>query len=538
MGLIQNIDKLLKFDRENTGFELLEREEGTPEVFGKWSDTLHEDKSKFRRIPPSIDETERYLREQFSADVNKDLILRRIVVCGEIGALVVYMNGMADDAKINDFILRPLMQLEVNALDQLTDAEDGACDLLLRSVIQISEASIEKDAGAVNDGIMDGMTALFIDGENECILLDTHGFEKRSIGAAENEKVVFGPKESFTESLRTNITLIRRLIHTEDLVVELKSSGGENNTRLALIYREGRTDPALVAEVKRRLAQVSTKSVLGSGTVEQMIEDRSFLPIPQTLSTERPDRASSHILSGCVCIITEGSPLATVLPVTLFSLMSSPEDIYMRKPLGNLLRFVRYAGALISIVLPGYFLALAMYHQGSLTTEVLSTVIASRRMVFEPIAVEMILLLLVFQLIREAGLRVPGSIGQAIGIIGGLIMGQAAVAANLASTVVLIIVALSGLGNFCIPDYSTQIAAAYFRMALVLAAWLGGMLAMAAALQLGAALIASKKSFGVPFLAPFAPKTASKRPTILRGDIGGSTRAEDQFNTSDDLRTV
>lgn len=143
---------------------------------------------------------------------------------------------------------------------------------------------------------------------------------------------------------------------------------------------------------------------------------------------------------------------------------------------------MRYAGILISLLLPGYFVALALYHQGLLSTEVLSTVIQSRKMVFEPLPFEMLLLLFVFQLIREAGMRVPGSIGQAIGVIGGLILGQAAVAANLASSVMLIIVALSGLGNFCVPDYSTQIAASYFRIAFVIAAWLGGLLGLAAAL--------------------------------------------------------
>ncbi|MBQ1817081.1 MAG: spore germination protein, partial [Clostridia bacterium] len=165
--------------------------------------------------------------------------------------------------------------------------------------------------------------------------------------------------------------------------------------------------------------------------------------------------------------------------------------------------------------------SLALYHQGILSTEVLSTVVASRRMVFEPIGAELILLLIIFQLIREAGQRVPGSIGQAIGIIGGLIMGQAAVSAHLASSVVLIIVAASGLGNFCIPDYRTQLAASYIRLAFVVSAWLGGLLGMTSALIVMLARLASIESFGMPYLAPLSPKRRAARPALFRGPITG-----------------
>ena len=239
-------------------------------------------------------------------------------------------------------------------------------------------------------------------------------------------------------------------------------------------------------------------------------------------------------MRGSVALIADGSPFAIIVPITLASLMSSPEDVYLRKPLGDVIRIVRYIGVLLSLLLPGYFIALALYHQGLLSNEVLNTVIQSRQMVFLPIAAEMVMLLLVFQLIREAGMRVPGSIGQAIGIIGGLILGQAAVAANLASSVILIVVAVSGLGNFCIPDHSSQIAASYFRIAFVIAAWLAGLLGLTCAFVIFIAYLANLKSFGVPFLAPYAPKTYNKRPFILRGRIGMHHRAEDYMNTHSD----
>ena len=521
-GFTDRLDKLFRFDVEDQGFELLETERGEPDPTVFWTEK-EAPKRESGAFPKGIDDAYAIWKRLFSADINRDLALRRFTVGGKRDALAVWMNGMASDQKINEFILKPLMT-----------ADKTDTDSLVSSVIRIGELSFSSDPEEIKNGVMDGLTALFLDGDEACLLLETHGYEKRSIGAAQNEQTVRGPKESFTECLKTNVTLIRRILHVDDLIVETRPAGCKNNVRLALVYRGGVTNRRLVNEVKRRLAKVKLYGITSSGVTEQLIEDSGLFPLPQILSTERPDRAASHVMNGRVCVLVEGSPEALVMPITLFTLMNSPEDVYMRRPIGTLIRLVRYAGALVSVLLPGYFLALALYHQGMLTTEVLSTVIASRRMVFEPIGAEMLLLLFIFQLIREAGLRVPGGIGQAIGIIGGLIMGQAAVSAHLASSVVLIIVAASGLGNFCIPDYSTQIAAAYFRIAIVIAAWLAGLMGMLSAALLAVMLLSGMKSFGVPYLSPFAPRTYSRSPLIVRGRIGARTRADDALNTENE----
>lgn len=462
-------------------------------------------------IPASVDEAERVIKGRLFPSDESDLILRRFLIGGRLPALAVYMNGLAVDAKINECVLRPLMRL-------------GDRELTLRhlaqSAVEIAEVRFESDINKAASAVMDGMTALIVEGENECLLLETRGYEKRAVGEAQNEKTVRGPKASFTEDLRTNVTLIRRGIKREDLTVKLLTARSKDGASLAVVYREGFTSPKLVGKVMERL-ESAKPTVTAGGVAEQLLEDAPLLPVPQTLVTERPDRAVSHIMNGRVCVIAEGSPEAVIVPVTLSSLMNSPEDVYLKPPLGSLIRLVRYAGALVSVVLPGYFLALALYHQGLMTTEVLGTVIASRKMVFEPIGAEILLLLFIFQLIREAGLRVPGGIGQAIGIIGGLIMGQAAVSAHLASSVVLIVVAGAGLGNFCIPDHALQLSAAYLRVAVVAAAWLGGLLGMTAVLLTALLRLSSLECFGVPFIDPFVPKTFSERPPLIRGIITG-----------------
>ncbi len=290
-------------------------------------------------------------------------------------------------------------------------------------------------------------------------------------------------------------------------------------------------NPSLLKEVERRLDGISTNDTLSIGKLEQLMEDVSWLPLPQMLKTERPDRAAHAILDGRLAILIEGCPFAGVLPITLSSILESGEDADLRQPVGTVVRCIRAIGALISVFLPGYFLALALHHPGQLSSEILETVIASRAMVFLPLWVEMIFLLLIFQLVREAGLRVPGAIGQAIGIIGGLLLGQAAVSANIVSTVVLIIVALSGLGNFAIPDYSAQVSISYYRIGLCLAATAGGLLGVAAAALSMTAVLANHKSFGVPFLTPFAPVAKHSGGLFYRAAYRSEARTSDWSNS-------
>ena len=484
--------------------------------------------------PPSnvLDENENRLRYEYHSAVNPDVLFRRFKLGGEIPALAVCINGMASSVQVNDFILRQgmvpgCMQGAVG---------DGRAQFAADNVFAQVEAPLSSDWAEIKKAISEGRTAVFIDGETQVVLMDTRGFERRSVSIPQNEKVIRGPQEGFNENLRTNITLLRRIIKTDDFVCEFKNAGGKNNVMLAIAYRADIVNPALLKEVKSRLDAIDTHEILDGGTLEQLTERHTLTPIPQTLRTERPDRTAAHIMQGHVAVLCEGSPAANVMPATLFSLMASSEDSYMRRPLGTVLRVVRYAGAAVSIVLPSYFIAVSLYHQGMISTEVISTIIASRQMVFLPLPLEMLFLLWVFQLLREAGIRVPGSVGQAIGIIGGLILGQAAVAANMVSTVVLIIVALAGMGNFTIPDYSLQIAAEYVRLFLVLLSWAGGLLGLAIGILLTGAWMASLKSYGVPFLTPVAPKTYSYRPAILRGRVTQAGSASDEMNTKEGAR--
>ena len=362
------------------------------------------------------------------------------------------------------------------------------------------------------------------------MLLDTRGYACRGVDTAQNESTVIGPAEAFHENLRISVTLLRRILRRADFVCEFRAAGSKNNVKLALCYLGGVCSEALLQEVRRRLSKVQTDVLLSAGTLGQRIEDSPLSPVPQTLLTERPDRAAAAVMAGKVVLLVEGSPQALVLPVTLSGLLLTAEDSYLRRPVGSVLRFVRLFGASVSVFMPAYFLALAFHHQGLLSSDILSTVIASRKLVFLPMGAEMIFLLLVFQLVREAGIRVPGAVGQTVGIIGGLILGQAAVSANFVSTVALIIVALTGLGNFVIPNYDLQLAVAYYRVGLCLLAISGGLLGLSCGCMAALILLCDQKSFGVPFLSPFAPKTVAREPLFYRGTVRGHGTAEDDMN--------
>ena len=524
MKILDTIGRALRFDEPDGRFELLETERGEPSFFHGRNQPPKGETPDERSVPGSLREGRRRLGAAFLGDVNKDLVLRAFRFCGSVDALAAFLNGMADGTGISEHVLKRAMEAP------LPSGGRSLVDHALRSVFSLQEAEKTDRWAQVEGAILEGRTAVLLSGAHEAILLDTRGYACRGVGTAQNESTVLGPAEAFHENLRISVTLLRRVVRRADFVCEFRDIGSKNNVKLALCYLGGVCSEALLQEVKKRLDGVKADLLLSAGTLGQRIEDRPLSPVPQTLLTERPDRAAAALMGGKAVVLVEGSPQALILPVTLSGLLLTAEDSYLRRPAGSILRFVRLFGAAVSVLMPAYFLALAYHHQGLLSSDILSTVISSRKLVFLPMGAEMIFLLLVFQLVREAGVRVPGAVGQTVGIIGGLILGQAAVSANFVSTVALIIVALAGLGNFVIPNYDLQIAVACYRVALCLLALTGGLLGLCCGVMAALALLADQKSFGVPFLAPYAPKTVAREPLFFRGAVTGQGRAQDDMN--------
>lgn len=481
----------------------------------------------------SVSENLDRLRKEFKTPANEDLYIREFKINERTNAAVVYIAGMADKNVINDFILRPVMMSDRLAAME----EECAVNFIYNYVLTVN--LIRKTDDLVNTVITDmlnGFAALFVDGCTECLLIDCKGYEKRSVDKPSTETDIRGAQEGFTENLRTNITLIRRIVRNKNLITENISVRSTNNLTCVLMFVDGIANPRLIDEVRRRIKSVNADIISSDGMLEQLIEDNPFTIFPQVLSTERPDRAASFLLEGQAVVVTEGSPFAFAVPVTLFHLYHTSEDANLRWQFATAFRFIRILGILSSALLPGLYLALTLFHREMIPTELLVSIARAKESIPFPSLIEVLVMEISFEVIREAGIRVPGVIGPTLGIIGALILGQAAVAANLVSPVLIIIVAVTGLGNFAIPNYSFATSIRVLRFLFVFVGCTAGFYGIAAAMAIILANMCHLKSFGVPFLSPVAPRTGRSSDLNVRQPIWMQKQRADYFNVTDRRR--
>lgn len=358
--------------------------------------------------------------------------------------------------------------------------------------------------------LMLGNCALFVDTLNFAFDIEVKGFKQRSVDKPENEVVVKGPHEAFVENIRTNTSLIRRIVNNENLIIENLEVGKITKTKCAVCYMKNITNSDLVNEVKYRLNNLEVDSLLSAGELEQLIVDSNALGIPQMLATERPDKATKYLLKGRVVVIVNGTPYGIIMPAILIDFLTSPEDTNLKVNFANFLRGLRFLAAFITLLLPGLYVAITSFHQEILPTGLLYSILASRENVPFPIILEILLMEISFELIREAVLRVPSAIGSTIGIVGALVIGDAAVSAGIVSPVLIIVIAITGIASFAIPDYSFGFHLRYFRFIFILLGFMAGFLGIALGLFVYISLVCSLRSFGVSYTTPFAPATNSK----------------------------
>ena len=251
-------------------------------------------------------------------------------------------------------------------------------------------------------------------------------------------------------------------------------------------------------------------SLLSSGQLEQLIVDDNQLGIPEILSTERPDKTAKYLLQGRVIVLVNGSPYSLIMPATLIDFMSSPEDTNLKPYFANFLKTLRFISCIITLLLPGLYVAVTSFHQEILPTELLYSILSTREIVPFPVIFEIIIMEVSFELIREAGLRVPSPIGPTIGIVGALVLGQAAVSANIVSPILIIIVALTGIASFAIPDFSFGFHLRFFRFVFIILGYIAGFLGISMGILVYVSILCNVRSFGIPFMVPFAPATNSK----------------------------
>ena len=469
-------------------------------------------------VSSSLEDNKRYLEKIYSLPKNKDIILREFYIALEtpLKAFVLFIDGLADKEIINNSILKPLMVL----LDEETEIEGNeAATYIKEHLLPGHDVLALEKYRQILDFVNYGNTAIFIEGCAQCLVIETKGWDRRSVGKPEVEQVIMGPHEAFNETLRSNTALIRKALRNENLITEMVKVGSRNKIDVAIMYLEDLTNPQLVAEVKRRIASIDTDYVGVSGVLEQFIEDEPFRLSPQILTTERPDRVVSFLVEGHITVIIDGGPQALIVPATIFSLLHSSEDYYLRMPYGNFLRILRVFALFIAILTPSIYVSIVTFHQEMIPTELLLAIAASRATVPFPTIFEVFAMEFAFELIREAGVRVPGVIGNTIGIVGALILGQAAVQAGIVSPILIIIIAITGLASFAIPNYSISFSFRGRRFIFTILAAFFGFFGIAGGLFLFLLSLVNMKSFGVPFLAPVSPKTKTGPDVVLRGPV-------------------
>lgn len=493
------------------------------------------EKGKKSDISSMLSENLNFIKEKFSVPTNGDIVIREfdiIVKDKAIPAFMVFIDGMVDRKVVNSDILQPLMML--SSLDIKSQAKDIA-EYIKGNILphnQIKEVSEHQD---VVDDVNFGGCGIYIEGLSVAFTADVKGWQARGVERPNTELVIRGPQEGFNESLRGNTSLIRKRLKDENLIVENLQIGRRSKTPCSMLYIKDIANDSLVKEVRRRLKKIKVDHILDTGELEQFIEDNPFLPTPQVLATERPDRVSAMLAEGRVAIIMNGSPFVIVVPITNQDLAHAAEDNYLRFPYANLLRIVRVGAVFMSLLLPGIYIAITDFHHEMIPTDLLLAIASARERVPFPAIVEVLIMEVSFELIREAGIRIPGPIGPTLGIIGALILGQAAVAANIVSPILIIIVAVTGIGSFAIPNFSAGFAFRILRFAFILLAASAGFLGITTGIFLIALWFVNAKSFGVPYVSPFAPRTSgSFVENVLKAPVWKQEKRPDYMNVKKD----
>ncbi|MEC0246811.1 spore germination protein [Paenibacillus chitinolyticus] len=414
--------------------------------------------------------------------------------------LLVYIEGSVDRNDLQQSVLKVILD------DRFVQGEENlAGNLFDRKMLPADrQKTLLTMTDALQD-ILEGSAVLLLDGESRMMSFGLSSYIKRQVDEPNSETVIRGPREAFVESIQDNLSMLRKRLRTHSFKCAEQIIGTKTRTRVITAYLEDVCSPALVKEVVRRLADIEIDSVMGSSYLEEFIEDNPYSPFPQLQYTERPDVVAAALLEGRIAIIVEGTPIVVMAPTTLFMMMQSAEDYYQRFWAGSWIRWIRYVFLFVSLLLPSFYIAVTTFHPETIPERMLITIASSREVVPFSAFVEALIMEVFFEALREAATRIPKSVGQAVSIIGALIIGTAAVQAGIASAAMVIIVSLTGIASFIIPHYDLGLSFRLLRFPIMILAGGFGLVGIACAMILIYIHLTELKSFGIPYLSPVVP---------------------------------
>ncbi|HIQ98814.1 MAG TPA: spore germination protein [Candidatus Scybalocola faecavium] len=453
------------------------------------------------------------LMEKLYADC-ADVVKRRMAV-GEnhFPVYIIYMDTMINRDLVETDIFKSL----IYSLGPVPAR--GALEYILDYGMITADVARETDLNKALKNMMSGDTLMFVDGADSVLVINSKGYPNRGVQAAESEITVHGPKDSFTESVRFNTVLVRRRIKDHRLKTVQIVKGTRSKTDIAIMYVEDLAQQDVLTELKSRMDAFEIDGIFDSGSLEQLLEKEWYSPFPQFQTTERPDKTASALLEGRVAVLADNSPQALLLPAVAGCFYQASDDYYNRWGIAAFTRMIRYIASVLAFILPGLYIAVAAFHPEVFPTSLALSFAASRQGVPFPLAVEVILMELAFEVLREAGIRLPGAMGGTLGIVGGLIIGQAAVDANIVSPIVVIIVALTALCAFTIPNEAFASAFRLVKFYLIFLSMFLGIFGFVLGVLTLLVHLASLDSFGVPYMMPFTASEVN----------GGSDRKDGIF---------
>ncbi|WP_152393180.1 spore germination protein [Paenibacillus guangzhouensis] len=444
---------------------------------------------------------------------SNDIVIRQFQIGSGLDVAIIFMDGLADAASINNFIIESMM------LDYPKEGFAGTNPLtLLKSrVLTVGDLKEVTDYETLMNFLLSGDAILLLNGYTKGLVICVKGWEHRSVTEATTETIIRGSKEGFIENIRTNTAMIRRRIKSHNLWLENMQIGKVTKTNVSIMYIKGIANDKAVMEVRERLNRIQIDGILESGYIEQMIQDNSATPFPTMFNTERPDVVAADLLEGRIAILIDGTPFVLIVPAVFIQFFQAAEDYYHRIDFSSLLRILRMISFFIALAGPSLYIAITTFHQEMLPTDLLVNLVAQREGVPFPAFIEAIVMEVTFEILREAGVRMPRAIGSAVSIVGTLVVGTAAVDAGMVSAAMVIVVSITAISNFVFPSTDMAISIRILRFPLMMLAATFGLLGIVAGIIALLLHLCSLRSFGIPYMSPFSPLVPSDlKDTLIR----------------------
>ncbi|WP_419885970.1 spore germination protein [Paenibacillus sp. B-A-8] len=465
-------------------------------------ETSAQENRPLKPLDSSLKSNISFIRQVFGED--SDLIVRNFKVYGRYDAAIIFFSSVVDQNQIQNYVLKPLMNVSSDPSEIPEDLKDLA-DYIWSMTVQVTQGNRTKDLNTLASILLEGNVVLLIDEMDQALYFNLRKIEHRSIEQPQTEQVIRGSRDGFIENLQSNLSLLRYRLQTPDFRVVTAPLGARTRSKVAVCYIEGIADPGLVQKVMKRLSAINVDGILDSGYIEQFIEDHPLSPFPQVQPTERPDKSIASLLEGRVIILVDGSPFCLIVPALFNQFFQTVDDYTERFVVGSLLRMIRLIALLFSLFFPALYVSIISFNPELLPTEFAVAITGARAGVPFPAVLEVLIMEVFMEVLREATIRLPQMIGGALSIVGVLVIGQAAVAAGLASPTTVVVVAITTIGSFATPAYNAAISSRMLRFPLIILAGCFGLYGV----MLGTIVIVNHllflESFGVPYMTPFVP---------------------------------